>query len=70
MIKAGFVVIMRLRKDARLRYLYTSPNCKGRGRPQKYDDRIDLYHLREDKVRPCAQVDDGSWIAYEPVANV
>ena len=70
MIEAGFVVITRLRKDARLRYLYTGPKRKGRGRPQKYDGRIDLYNLREDKVRPCAQADDGSWIAYELVANV
>ena len=70
MIQAGFVVITRLRKDARLRYLYTGPKRKGRGRPQKYDGRIDLYNLREDKVCPCAQADDGSWIAYELVANV
>ena len=70
MIEAGFVVITRLRKDARLRYLYTGPKRNGRGRPQKYDGRIDLYNLREDKVRPCAQADDGSWIAYELVANV
>ena len=70
MIEVGFVVITRLRKDARLRYLYTGPKRKGRGRPQKYDGRIDLYHLREDKVCPCAQADDGSWVAYELVANV
>lgn len=70
MLEAGFVVTTRLRKDARLRYLYTGPKRKGRGRPQKYDGRIDLYHLREDKVRPCAQADDGSWIAYELAANV
>lgn len=70
MIEAGFVVITRLRKDARLRYLYTGSKRKGRGRPQKYDGRIDLYNLREDKVCPCVQADDGSWIAYELVANV
>mgnify|MGYP000409817363 CR=1 FL=1 len=70
MLEAGFVVTTRLRKDARLRYLYTGPKRKGRGRPQKYDGRIDLYHLRKDKVRPCAQADDGSWIAYELAANV
>ncbi|NRA47914.1 MAG: transposase [Phaeodactylibacter sp.] len=70
MIEVGFIAITRLRKDARLRYLYTGPKRKGRGRPQKYDGRIDLYNLREDKVRPCAQADDGSWIGYELVANV
>lgn len=70
MIEAGFFVITRLRKDARLRYLYTGPKRRGRGRPKKYDGRIDLYNLCEDRVRPCAQADDGSWIAYELVANV
>lgn len=70
MIQTGFTVITRLRKDARLRYLYTGPKRKGRGRPQKYDGRIDLYNLREEKVCPCAQAEDGSWIAYELVANV
>ncbi|NRA51261.1 MAG: transposase [Phaeodactylibacter sp.] len=28
------------------------------------------YNLREDKIWPCTQADDGSWIAYELVANV
>ncbi|RME97871.1 MAG: hypothetical protein D6772_09820 [Bacteroidetes bacterium] len=70
MVEAGFIVITRLRKDARLRCLYTGPTRNGRGRPQQYDGRVDLYHLRADKVRPCAQADDGSWIAYELVANV
>jgi len=50
MIEAGFIVTTRLRKDARLRYIYTGPKA--------------------DKVRPCAQADDGAWIAYELVANV
>ena len=70
MDQAGFVVITRLRKDARLRYLYTGPKRKGRGRPQQYEERINLYNLCEDKVQACAQAEDGSWIAYELVANV
>ena len=70
MMKAGFVIITRLRKDARLRYLYTGPKHRGRGRPRQYDGRIDFYNLRAHKARPCAQADDGSWIAYELVANV
>ena len=70
MAEAGFTIITRLRKDARLRYLYTGPKRKGKGRPKQYDGRIDLRNLRADKVRPCAQADDGSWIAYELVANV
>ena len=56
----GFHVVTRLRKDARLRYLYHGPERKGRGRPKKYDGRIDIYNLRMDQVRPCAQAEDGS----------
>lgn len=39
----GFDVISRLRKDANLRYLHQpSPNfVKGRGRPRKYDGKVD-----------------------------
>jgi hypothetical protein len=70
MQNAGFDVVTRLRKDARLRYLYHGPKRKGRGRPKKYDGRIDIYNLRVDQVRPCAQAEDGSWIAYELIANV
>lgn len=70
MLEAGFAVTTRLRKDARLRYLYTGSKRSGRGRPKQYEGRIDPYHLRADKVRACAQAEDGSWIAYELVANV
>lgn len=70
MLNAGFVVTTRLRKDARLRYLYTGSKRRRRGRPQKYDGRINVFDLRPDKVRPCARAEDNSWMAYELVANV
>jgi hypothetical protein len=35
-------VVSRLRKDARLRYLYTGPKTGNRGRPRQYAGRIDL----------------------------
>lgn len=70
MVAAGLSVTTRLRKDARLRYLYTGPKRKGRGRPKQYDGRIDPFDLRPDKVRACVEADDRSWIAYELVANV
>ena len=66
----GFEVITRLRKDVRLRYLYRGQRKPGRGRPRKYDGRIDPYHLKEEHIRPSAQAEDKSWIAYELVANV
>ena len=46
------------------------PRHKGRGRPRTFDGRVDVYHLRMDQIRPCAQAEDGSWIAYELIANV
>jgi hypothetical protein len=70
MREAGFHIVTRLRKDARLRYLYHGPRRKGRGCPKKYDGRIDIQNLRMDQVVPCAEAEDGSWIAYEIVANV
>lgn len=70
MLEVGFNVITRLRKDARLRYLYQGPARPGKGRPKQYDGRIDIYNLRLDLVSPCAQAEDGSWIAYELTANV
>lgn len=70
MREADFHVITRLRKDARLRYLYQGPATPGKGRPKQYDGKIDIYNLRPDQVSPCAQSEDGSWIAYELIANV
>ena len=70
MKETGFEVITRLRKDARLRYLYHGPKRQGKGRPKQYDGRINIRNLRMDQVVPCAQAEDGSWIAYELIANV
>ena len=66
----GFEVITRLRKDARLRYLYHGPHPKGRGRRKTYDGRIDSYALRMDYFTPCAKAEDDSWIAYHAIVNV
>jgi hypothetical protein len=67
----GVQLITRLRKDARLRYLYNGPRLKRRrGRPKTYDGRINPYALREDHFTPCAQAEDGSWAAYQSTVNV
>jgi len=66
----GFEVVTRLRKDIRLRYLYYGPFSKGKGRRKTYDERIDPKDLREDYFTPCAQAEDGSWIAYQAVGNI
>lgn len=70
LLEEGFHLITRLRKDVRLRYLYHGPRHKGKGRPKTYDGRIDIKALRADYFTPCAQAEDGSWIAYHAVANV
>ena len=69
-VEAGFTVVTRLRKDAVIRYLYHGPKRKGRGRPKQYDGRVKPLDLREEQFVPCAQADDGSWIAYEAVVNI
>ena len=38
-------LVGKLRKDARLRYLYNGPRRKGPGRPKKYDGAVDLNKL-------------------------
>ena len=35
-------IICKLRKDANLKYLYKGPKRKGRGRPKKYDGKINV----------------------------
>jgi hypothetical protein len=67
----GVQLITRLRKDARLRYLYNGPRLKRRrGRPKTYDGRINPYALREEHFTPCAQAEEGLWAAYQSTVNV
>lgn len=44
----SFDVITRLRDDANLMYLYNGEKRIGRGRPQKYDGKIDFKNLKQD----------------------
>jgi len=41
----NFHVVGKLRSDANLRYLYTGPRRSGRGRPKRYDGKVDLTDL-------------------------
>ena len=43
----GFELVSRFRDDVRLRYIYTGPKRKGKGRPQKYDGEVDLTNLKQ-----------------------
>ena len=47
--KMGFQVISRLRNDANLRYLTKEEPSGKRGRPKKYDGKIDLKQLDESR---------------------
>ncbi len=41
----GFHLVSRLQNNANLRYLYHGKHPKGRGRPKKYDGKIDLKNI-------------------------
>ena len=41
----GFGVVSRLRDDADLKYRSLAPPTKGRGRPRKYDGKVDFNHI-------------------------
>ncbi|WP_222936065.1 transposase, partial [Neolewinella lacunae] len=70
MVMNGFDVITRLRKDAKIRYLYRGPREKRRGKPRQFDGYVAVRNLREDVFTPCAIDEDRKWIAYEAIVNV
>lgn len=70
MVAEGFEVTTRLRKDAKIRYLYYGPREKRKGAPRKFDGYVDVRNLREDVFTPCAVDEKGKWIAYQAVMNV
>lgn len=41
----NFFLVSRLRNDAVLRYLYTGPRNKGKGRPKQYAGKIDIKNI-------------------------
>ena len=43
-----FEIVSRLRDDASLNYLYRGPKTQGRGRPKKYDGKIDYKKQKDD----------------------
>ena len=47
----GFEVVSRLRDDADLRYKYTQEQSTGRGRPKKYDGKVDFKNLKREHIR-------------------
>lgn len=56
--KTDLHLISKLRKDANLKYLYKGPRTGGRGRPKKYDGKIDTRNIDKRRFKWCYQDDD------------
>ena len=69
LLPSGFEVVSRLRVDAAMRYLYQGES-KGKGRPCKYDGRVDARQLRRDVFTECGRDDEKHWVAYTAKVNV
>lgn len=57
LVNAGFHLVSRLRDDADLQYLFAGEPQKGRGRPKKYDGKIDFKNLKPTHAREVANQD-------------
>ena len=56
-------IITKMRPDANLRYFYTGPQKKGKGRKKKYAGKVNVKNIDKRKWKPCYQ--DGFIEAYE-----
>ena len=63
----AFTVVSRLRDDANLRYLNKKTKNKGRGRPKKYDGKIDTTNIDRRKFAKVHH--DEEHIVYEAVVH-
>lgn len=56
--KTDLQLVSKLRKDANLKYLYKGPKRKGRGRPKKYDGKVDTKNIDKRRFKCCHQDED------------
>lgn len=63
----GFHLVSRLRNDAVLFYPYMGPRTGKRGKPKKYDGRIDFENPDKSKMRKMS-IDPADGTAYELIA--
>jgi hypothetical protein len=56
--KTDLQLVSKLRKDANLKYLYKGPKRKGRGRPKKYDGKVDTKNIDKRRFKWCYQNED------------
>lgn len=61
--QAGFTLISKLPSNAILQYPYLGPKLKRRGRPRKYQGRVNRFALDMAHFTPCLQ--EGNMIAYQ-----
>jgi len=54
----GFELVSRLRDDAHLQYLFKAEQSGGKGRPKKYDGKIDLADLNTEHLTLIGQDDE------------
>lgn len=57
--REGLHIITKMRPDANLRYLYKGPRRQGRGRPRRYEDKIDCNNIDKRKIRKFAVDENG-----------
>ena len=60
-------LICKLRKDADLRYLYTGPRRKGKGRPKTYDGKMNCKMIDKSRFSLCHS--DDETLVYTTVVN-
>jgi len=60
---AGLELISRFRDDVVLFYPYLGPKINGRGRPRKFEGKVDVHNLNRQYFKPCFK--DENEIAYE-----
>lgn len=51
LVEAGFNIVSRLRDDADLRYVFDGKQKSGRGRPRKYEGKIDFKKIDKSKLK-------------------
>lgn len=56
--KTDLHLISKLRKDANLKYLYKGPKRSGRGRPKKYDGKVDTKNIDKRRFKWCYEDED------------
>lgn len=53
LVKEGLHIITKARKDANLKYLYKGPQGHTKGRPRRFDGKVDVKAIDKRKVKCC-----------------